>query len=475
MPSAEDPRRIQSNREERMRKKLPYVPTPGTRGHTEEESRCAFRDLFSIRERPRDGGPAGGPYLEEDEVSLRVREKRDVKTALLTALDIDITANMTANQKRQHKPKKKEWIRLESVKTGEDADEKYITRVDRWTCTCKAQAMHSCHLCKHLVQSLPYPPAKFWMEVVRRRTLPLYRHLALVISGSQWIEPADGSITDGDDHAFRTRTDVLAGGGGWRELDFSTPSLLGKRVKPVIPEVDDSSSDDAAEVQRAFFPSFNGSTTTTKRRLMDIARTCSNERKNSNGPPQYSGLKSHTETGSRCRVWSSKTWDAMYESSSGVRDTTWARKKGDKEEQRRIKNAMGYQVSLWLINSPSGRITSVLSLLPDNRYILFALAPALVVVNIANAQCPTRKLGTFGGHKINLRQKPCRVDGSDASTFRDCGVSIKNPSSTVGKASRLYNLEGMCQIREGHAQYLEGNTLVHKGCKGNRDVYIGHH
>ncbi|KAJ7307673.1 hypothetical protein DFH08DRAFT_1051542 [Mycena albidolilacea] len=41
--------------------------------------------------------------------------------------------------------------------------------------------------------------------------------------------------------------------------------------------------------------------------------------------------------------------------------------------------------------------------------------------------------GTFGGRKINLRQKPCRVDGSDASTFRDCGVSIKNPSPTVGK------------------------------------------
>jgi hypothetical protein len=33
-----------------------------------------------------------------------------------------------------------------------------------------------------------------------------------------------------------------------------------------------------------------------------------------------------------------------------------------------------------------------LSLLPDNRYILLALAPALVVVNVANAQRPTQKL-----------------------------------------------------------------------------------
>jgi hypothetical protein len=94
------------------------------------------------------------------------------------------------------------------------------------------------------------------MEVVRRHTLPFYRHPALVIPGSQWIEPTDGSITDGDDHAFSTRADVLTGGGGWRKPDFSTPSLLGKRVRPVIPEVDGSSSDD--EVQRSFFPSFNG-------------------------------------------------------------------------------------------------------------------------------------------------------------------------------------------------------------------------
>jgi hypothetical protein len=60
------------------------------------------------------------------------------------------------------------------------------------------------------------------------------------------------------DHVFRTRIDVLAGGGGWRELNFSTPSLLSKHMRPVILEVDGSSSDDAAEVQCMFFPSFNG-------------------------------------------------------------------------------------------------------------------------------------------------------------------------------------------------------------------------
>ncbi|KAJ7804221.1 hypothetical protein B0H14DRAFT_3775469 [Mycena olivaceomarginata] len=256
---------------------------------------------------------------------------------------------------------KSEWIRLESVTTREDADEKYITRVDRWTCTCKAQAMHSCHLCKHLVQSLPHPPAKFWMEVVRRRTLPLYHHPALVIPGSQWIEPADGSITDGDDHAFRTRSNVLAGGGGWRELDFSTPSLLGKRARPVIPEVDGSSSDDAAEVQRMFFPSFNGE------------HSDNEEEVNFNFSFQIDGYSAHllkraeeferaaaifrAQVPHRNRIWMSSMVKQdvgrdvgnlvkdihRYESSSRVRDTTWARKKGDKEEQRRIKNTMGYQ------------------------------------------------------------------------------------------------------------------------------------
>jgi hypothetical protein len=37
-------------------------------------------------------------------------------------------------------------------------------------------------------------------------------------------------------------------------------------------------------------------------------------------------------------------------------------------------------------------VFSALSLFPDSRYILLALASALVVVNIANAQHPTQKL-----------------------------------------------------------------------------------
>ncbi|KAJ7321352.1 hypothetical protein DFH08DRAFT_941974 [Mycena albidolilacea] len=206
---------------------------------------------------------------------------------------------------------KSEWICLESVTTRGDVDEKYITRVDQWTCTCKAQAMHSCHLCEHLVQSLPRPPAKFWMEVVHHRTLPLYHHPALVIPGSQWIEPADGSITDGDDHVFRTRTNVLAGGGGWRELNFSTPSFAGQTR-----EASDSGSSCVHLLKRA--EEFKQATTIFRAQVPHRNRIW---------------MLSMVKQDMGCNVGNLVKDIHRYESSSRVRDTTWARKKGDKEEQ----------------------------------------------------------------------------------------------------------------------------------------------
>jgi hypothetical protein len=83
------------------------------------------------------------------------------------------------------------------------------------TCTCNAPKFHSCHLYKHLVRAVKKPPAKFWTEVVCQRTLPLYQHPALVPRGrgqADYMEPADGSITDGDDHAWSANPEILAGG-----------------------------------------------------------------------------------------------------------------------------------------------------------------------------------------------------------------------------------------------------------------------
>ncbi|KAJ7506426.1 hypothetical protein B0H11DRAFT_1973900 [Mycena galericulata] len=101
------------------------------------------------------------------------------------------------------------WRALQKSPISDDADKKYITRVDRWTCTCKGYKFHACYLCKHLVQAVPSPPMRFWNQVVRRqfrrRTVPLHRHPDLTAINAemdgQYIEPLDGSITDGDDHA----------------------------------------------------------------------------------------------------------------------------------------------------------------------------------------------------------------------------------------------------------------------------------
>ncbi|KAJ6568838.1 hypothetical protein B0H19DRAFT_865614, partial [Mycena capillaripes] len=106
------------------------------------------------------------------------------------------------------------WLALLKVPVSDDADRKYITCVAKWTCTCKANKFHSCHLCKHLVQAIGLPPAHFWGQVVRRRTVPLYRHPLLVSKDEepgQYVEPTDGNITDGDDHAWSGDRTVLEG------------------------------------------------------------------------------------------------------------------------------------------------------------------------------------------------------------------------------------------------------------------------
>jgi hypothetical protein len=153
---------------------------------------------------------------------------------------------------------KSAWLKLEKLTLSADADRRYITRVDKWTCTCPSQPLNCCHLCKHLVHAIGHPPALFWTDVIRRRTLPLYRHPALVPRGQKnasYVEPADGSITDGDDHAWSADPNFLAGSRGWRNLDFSTSSLLGKRARPE-PDGDSSSQGDVDEIQRQFFPSY---------------------------------------------------------------------------------------------------------------------------------------------------------------------------------------------------------------------------
>ncbi|KAJ7217810.1 hypothetical protein GGX14DRAFT_336148, partial [Mycena pura] len=61
------------------------------------------------------------------------------------------------------------------------------------------------HLCKHLVQAVPHLTVDFWVEVNRRRTMPLYRHPELHAEDEPLREYDDfdvGCITDGDDQVW---------------------------------------------------------------------------------------------------------------------------------------------------------------------------------------------------------------------------------------------------------------------------------
>ena len=50
-----------------------------------------------------------------------------------------------------------------------------------------------------------------------------------VASSDDFVDPNDGTITEGDDHVWLGNPDVLRGGGGWRNLD--AVQLLGKQTQ----------------------------------------------------------------------------------------------------------------------------------------------------------------------------------------------------------------------------------------------------
>lgn len=120
---------------------------------------------------------------------------------------------------------KRNWRKKGSAKVS---GRKYTTSVGLWQCNCGAQETDPHHLCKHLVQAVPTPPALFFTEVVRRRSAPLYRHPCLHTADSpvgQYSRLEDGSVTDGDDHegigghvllTKAVRDD--SGVGGWAEV-----------------------------------------------------------------------------------------------------------------------------------------------------------------------------------------------------------------------------------------------------------------
>lgn len=139
---------------------------------------------------------------------------------------------------------KKEWKTLQQREVSE---QDYKLDLKLLTCSCGQQKYSSHLICKHLVQALADPSAKFWTQVVRRRQLPIYRHPDLVPKGQTkdgYIDPEGGSITDGDDEVYVGNADLLKGGGGWRELvggkkvtnTGEMATVLGKRPRPAVEE-----------------------------------------------------------------------------------------------------------------------------------------------------------------------------------------------------------------------------------------------
>jgi hypothetical protein len=93
------------------------------------------------------------------------------------------------------------WKKLERASVS---GREYETDVKRFTCNCGRQKYDSHHLCKHLVQRIPEPPMAFWQQVIRRRTMPIYRHPCLVdktLPATSCDESVmwTYSIADGDD------------------------------------------------------------------------------------------------------------------------------------------------------------------------------------------------------------------------------------------------------------------------------------
>lgn len=86
------------------------------------------------------------------------------------------------------------------------------------------------------MQAVLTPEIRFWRQIVRRRTAPLYRHPNLVpfptdgslVNINPYNDPNDGSITDGDDHIWLGDLSMLSGG-RWREI--SNDRLLAKRTR----------------------------------------------------------------------------------------------------------------------------------------------------------------------------------------------------------------------------------------------------
>ncbi|KAJ7806611.1 hypothetical protein B0H14DRAFT_3767690, partial [Mycena olivaceomarginata] len=110
-------------------------------------------------------------------------------------------------------------------------------------------------------------------------------------------------------------------------------------------------------------------------------------------------------------------------------------------------------------------VLGALSLVPDSRYILLALASALVVVNIANARRPTQKLERTK-HAINACKE--LLEGAKLTCPRDhveLTERARRLSEVEMSASRI-----QVQLLEKHPDFITWKGCV-KYVKGMCDIW----
>ncbi|KAK6984344.1 hypothetical protein R3P38DRAFT_3332875 [Favolaschia claudopus] len=226
---------------------------------------------------------------------------------------------------------------------SQNAEEVYITSVERWTCTCKAQAFNALHLCKHLVQAVPTPPTKFWTEFIDVVPFPLYRHQALTTSQTASTDLEDpGSITDGDDHRTSfalsqscERTTTLLGK-RLRDSDvsMSTQSTPTAPPVPVLPPVAAFNlvSEEVLDEQSAHLEKLASD-------LEEAARMIRSQIPHRNALWMASLTRRNVGSDVSALVGDIR----RFERTSRSQETTWPENNSG-EEVRRVANTMGYQI-----------------------------------------------------------------------------------------------------------------------------------
>ncbi|KAJ7736509.1 hypothetical protein B0H14DRAFT_3168420 [Mycena olivaceomarginata] len=146
---------------------------------------------------------------------------------------------------------------------------------------------------------------------------------------------------------------MLEGGGGWRNLNFMTPSLLGKRARS--PDIGSDNTADMEETHRALFSSFKAQDSDDEKEVEGYAQDLLRRADAFQKAPEilrgqvphgnWLWMSSIVKRNIGCDVSLMVADINRHEFTAQTRDTTWP-KKGDKEGQRRSQNIMGYQVGL---------------------------------------------------------------------------------------------------------------------------------